>query len=486
MRKAILLIVIMMFSFIGIANAESLYLKYKTETGHAQHIDNIHYKDGVLLLDSAFEEENKVATKYYALLEYRSIDGEVRKTKLYEDRLIFSIVTDDEYIYGFGKNFQDKKYYFYKFDQNLEEVKTIILDTNEQLDMSILDENHRFIMEDNYLGVYKTKFNQADRLDSIVIYTDEDLSSIKTEKVLETNNFPVARKLEELAVEMREQNKYLQDGISTKDGLFIAYEQDDHKTCDESGEVCRNYTHITLLDDQGKEKWNKELKEYNNIISIGASGNRYVVYAIKNANDSEAAGDLIYLDENGEIITILNNIPLYENMRLKNSILLMGLGFYASCLTAFPHDELSYCGASINYHAIYLLNYDINTKTTAGKGKINVDKNISNPGEPVTFTLEPDEGYALGKVTVTDKNGNVVEFTDYKFTMPNADVTIEAEFVLAEKEEQQKPEQQEETKEEEEKPNPNTSDIFISLILILAILASIITLIEGHKIRNLI
>lgn len=71
--------------------------------------------------------------------------------------------------------------------------------------------------------------------------------------------------------------------------------------------------------------------------------------------------------------------------------------------------------------------HEIITKTD-GNGTITATKVTAHWGEGIEFTIEPKEGYVLSEVRVTDANGNVITFTDYKFTMPNADVTIEATF----------------------------------------------------------
>jgi hypothetical protein len=72
--------------------------------------------------------------------------------------------------------------------------------------------------------------------------------------------------------------------------------------------------------------------------------------------------------------------------------------------------------------------YKVDVKSD-GHGKITVSKTVEYGDEVVTFTVTPDEGYELGVVKVTDALGNVVYFTENTFTMPYADVVIEATFV---------------------------------------------------------
>ena len=71
--------------------------------------------------------------------------------------------------------------------------------------------------------------------------------------------------------------------------------------------------------------------------------------------------------------------------------------------------------------------------STASNGKVSLDKNTAKKGDTVTVTVTPDAGYQLDKLTVTDKNGNVLKLTDkgngkYSFTMPDGKVEVKAVF----------------------------------------------------------
>lgn len=77
--------------------------------------------------------------------------------------------------------------------------------------------------------------------------------------------------------------------------------------------------------------------------------------------------------------------------------------------------------------------YTITTKDT-DNGSISVSPSRASSGRTVTITVDPDEGYVLDELTVTDSNGEKVELTKvsdtkYTFTMPRSRVTIEATFV---------------------------------------------------------
>lgn len=71
--------------------------------------------------------------------------------------------------------------------------------------------------------------------------------------------------------------------------------------------------------------------------------------------------------------------------------------------------------------------FEVTTKTD-GNGTITANKVEGAEGEEVEFTVTPKEGYTLKKVVVTNEFGQTIEFTDYKFTLPSADVEIYAEF----------------------------------------------------------
>lgn len=66
-------------------------------------------------------------------------------------------------------------------------------------------------------------------------------------------------------------------------------------------------------------------------------------------------------------------------------------------------------------------------------GKVSVTPTAPSKGATVTINLTPDTGYAVGTVTVTDKDGKAVELTKvsdtkYTFTMPDGKVKVAATF----------------------------------------------------------
>ncbi len=172
-------------------------------------------------------------------------------------------------------------------------------------------------------------------------------------------------------------------------------------------------------------------------------GNQYYTFT-KSSNMNEVVPNIIYADKNltdYELLSV-NNKDLYDGTKVSSDHLLINdiipyndklvvvFTFGGECILA--HDASNRFGNNCvndSYVQIYNTSYVIATKTD-GNGEIKVSTNIADSGTGVTFEIIPKEGYVLSEVKVTDSEGNVVTFTDYKFTMPSADVTIEAKFAI--------------------------------------------------------
>ena len=102
---------------------------------------------------------------------------------------------------------------------------------------------------------------------------------------------------------------------------------------------------------------------------------------------------------------------------------------------AFAYDE---DGEMSSLVFRYLLTNNIEVKVE-GSGNVSIPED-SVSGTVVEFTVTPDAKWKLDKVEVKDKDGNVIEVKDGKFTMPNSDVIVTASFKVE---------------------NPNTADIAI-------------------------
>ena len=73
------------------------------------------------------------------------------------------------------------------------------------------------------------------------------------------------------------------------------------------------------------------------------------------------------------------------------------------------------------------------TISSAKNGDVTSSHKSASKGTTVTLTVDPDKGYTLETITVTDKNGDELKLTEkngkYTFTMPASKVTVKATFM---------------------------------------------------------
>ena len=93
------------------------------------------------------------------------------------------------------------------------------------------------------------------------------------------------------------------------------------------------------------------------------------------------------------------------------------------------------CTVVVTHHSSGSSNptYSVTTPSKSENGGVAVSTKNARKGDAVTVTVTPDAGYQLDKLTVTDKNGNVLKLTDkgdgkYSFTMPDGKVEVKAVF----------------------------------------------------------
>ena len=81
--------------------------------------------------------------------------------------------------------------------------------------------------------------------------------------------------------------------------------------------------------------------------------------------------------------------------------------------------------------------YSVSTPSKTENGTVTVSPSRASYGTTVTITVDPDEGYELDELNVTDASGNAVTVTKvsdtrYTFTMPRSRVTVTVTFVAEE------------------------------------------------------
>lgn len=183
-------------------------------------------------------------------------------------------------------------------------------------------------------------------------------------------------------------------------------------------------TFIAVYDQSGDVVKYKTIKNvawwYTDVLIVGDC-----IYAVGNNYNYVD----IY-DFEGELIQQINIKDLYSNKEdihiSIDTIAKADRGFVASYVFC---DVENGCAVNCKDAILkYTGPYNVYSKTD-GNGEVTISKDTNYIGENVTFIVTPNEGYVLGTVKVTDSNGNILTFTDYVFSMPSADVTIEAYFV---------------------------------------------------------
>lgn len=76
--------------------------------------------------------------------------------------------------------------------------------------------------------------------------------------------------------------------------------------------------------------------------------------------------------------------------------------------------------------------YSVEVKS-ADNGSVSVSPSRASRGDLVTVTVKPDEGYVLDTLTITDRDGDKIDYKSkgdgkYTFTMPASSVTVKATF----------------------------------------------------------
>ena len=154
----------------------------------------------------------------------------------------------------------------------------------------------------------------------------------------------------------------------------------------------------------------------------------------------------------GDLETAVNEVRDNETIKL----LADNLSATVSREVTFKVDTNSHTGLSLSAGSGYRMEQKENTYTftyvggssgggsssttyavnveKAKHGSVDSNRSRASSGTTVTLTVQPDNGYELDELTVTDKNGNELKLTKksdtkYTFTMPKSAVTVEATFV---------------------------------------------------------
>lgn len=435
-------------------NAKTVYdLDWKTEEIVLENQHTLFSDYGIRNVEFNGEYLTTFYADGYSYLISYDIDGnELNSTRMGQGYILEMIVKDD-YLYivvEIGESIN-----LFKYNSSLEFENGIAFDYDDSIALgsmlhseipffainllSIDDEGNAYLLTVDYdILAVKSDFSNYE-----YIPYDEELLNKQFPELAELENY----QLDEYYyynLKKNDKNTVL-SGIKPNDCLFTS----DECEYDSIGVV-------TLQDSEGTELWTKEYTEYKEFINTLLINDYIVTIGIKDLEDL-APCDIVVIDLEGNIVqTIENENSFYYLVQTTRGIMVANYREEANG----GNDGTSNIDTVTFSTEVYQFRYDILTKIE-GKGNVEVIES-ELPGKDITFKVTPEEGYVLEAVKVTDANGNVITFTDYTFTMPSSDVTIEVTFIKEEK-------------------NPETSDLIIISCLAIIVSGTILTYLNIKK-----
>ena len=445
--------------------------------------DNFSYKNGSVSIRTIFDENINIE------MEIRDAKGNVTASNTIKEAAFFSGISSGDYIYIvtqdedllIGDVPQYSKQYLLKLNDKLEVVATLpfLYDNTPGVDGMI---NARIFghdilaVKDDYLYVFCGE--------EYMLKTPTDLSEWT---VMEYSKTKFAKYFPDLSTEydlMEEWMNDLYEGDMPGDTFDIevtthVYE---NKTISSGMRMFRDGDvpfggFVRITDNNGKVIFEEQNTEYAKFIEARIIGDYVVTIALTESSvmggqtPTELGNNILVYNMDGDLVQTIETEGSYLFLNEISS------GFVATnvigCVSAIEPGIIDgifdvesivsvktfQATCEFNTEAYYL-QLNVETKVE-GKGTVKAIE-TSRKGEEVTFVVTPEKGYVLSEVRVTDANGNVVTFKDYTFTMPSADVTIEVVFA---------PE------------NPNTADIAVIAIIVLATIGGLSFVISKRKLN---
>jgi len=465
----LLLIVMLSFFCMNVAYAEEEMPKvfyFDWENGYAEYFDdgeltlsdNFAFKDGAVIIRT-LRDVNSYDP--YIELELRDVEGEIIAENTIKNAYFFSGITDNNYIYIVVRKAANEKgvagnsdQFVLKIDDKLEVVASLefVSQYTPGVDGMINARNFGHdilaIAEDKLYVFCGEDYMLNTSLDleewEVTEFLDEDFTKYFPDLATEyyflsvwMNDFSddTKNKVDILVTTHVYSESILSSGaryfkpvpqpISADDDI-------DAQVSDESSFPMIGL--IKIMNKQGETTFEVTNENYAKFLEARMIGDYIVAIGLTessvlgNNNSSQLGNDIVIYNMDGEVVQIIETDGSYLYINETTS------GFVTThfelCKEAPNALELagsnspSICGYNTE---AYYLPLNIETKVN-GNGNVRVMK-MSRRGANVTFEITPEPGYVLDSVKVTDANGRVLMFRNYTFTMPSADVTIEANFL---------------------------------------------------------
>ncbi len=411
--KYLILFISVFIVGISTIKAESEYYKhvwsYDWNAGNMSGIiDSIDTEDGYLAV--GFTNGNNIK----ANILYFNKKGEFVSEETYKNTKLAKIIKEDGKYYAFGKNERNNTYVVLtlnskgKIQDSFEyEAYNSLSDAEDDAFYVVSGKSQFFIMDFWYFSYYDEqrvividkKFNEDDCYDVPRYDWDEEMEeSLKQFTDLHEFYMHYAFDWDGST------NEDVTDSIPYKGGFLVTRVE------------YNNQESIMWYEKDGEPVWEKEL---GHVFAKAVIPYGDVIIASLGSWDSEEVNFGVF-DTKGNL---LEKDDIY-NYYPKNG------DFYPEFFVELEDGFITASTKDSNPLATQLMYfskpYKIEVKTD-GNGTITAEKTSFKNFE-VKFTVTPKEGYVLDVVKVTDASGNVVYFKDYTFTMPSADVIIEAKF----------------------------------------------------------
>ncbi len=447
MKRLLKVLIVLSLFLCFTVKAESEYYKhvwsYDWKTGSMSGIiDSIDTKDGFLAVGFTDGTNSKANILYF------NKKGEFVEEITYPNTKLAKIIEEDGYYYAFGKNEDNNTYVTLKLDSKGKIIDSFEFEADNSLSEAeddafyvVSGDSQFFIMDFWYFSFYDEQrvividkeFNEEDCYDVPRYNWDEEMENLLT-PYTDLHIFYMNYAFDWDGSTDEE----VTDSIPYKGGFLVTRVE------------YNNQESIMWYEKDGEPVWTKELGNtfakaiipYDDyiIVSIGSWDDDTVHFGVYDKNGNELETDDIY-----------NYYPSGDTFKPEFFVELEDGFMTASTKNGNP------LATQIMY---FSKPFKVITKTD-GNGTVKVvDSSFKN--FDVTFVVEPKEGYVLDVVKVTDSDGNVLTFTDYTFTMPSSDVTIEVSFKKA-------------------PINPNTLTGIATLSLIIVSIIALITSLKAVK-----
>ncbi len=373
-------------------------------------IDAVDTDNGFIAVGFAGSEPVKYAVMFF------NKDGSYNKMITYENTKLVKVLEDNGKYYAFGINEVLNGYVVIELDSKGSVVKTLEIPVLNEVHVEEDDAFYVSVVDDNFyifdFWYYSVYYSTIKVEKDLTAYEEIHQSNWDSEIVAAVDDYYNLHVFyQKYIFDGTPENYEVTDSIPYKDGFLVSnVDWDDEKS-------------YIYYEKDGRQIWKTKLDGVfvKSIIPFEAE-NVILISQNKWGTTEESIG--VY-DTNGKKIIDDDLANYYPEISDKEDYV---PEFFIELNNGFMIASSKYGDGFATRLMYFARTYDIIPKVE-GKGTIEVI-NSSAPYKNVTFKVTPEDGYVLSEIKVIDDNGNVLIFKEDTFTMPSADVIIEAKFIV--------------------------------------------------------